>query len=463
MTDFKNIEGIYFLGIGGIGMSALARYFRAGKFSVAGYDRTESPLTAELKEEGCDITYTDALSSLPAPFNNLSFKDRVLIIYTPAIPADSLLLNYFRDNGYTIKKRSQVLGMISNESDTVAIAGTHGKTTVSTMTAHLLTSSHVGCSAFLGGISRNYNTNLLIGTSRLAVMEADEFDRSFHQLNPLTAVVTAMDPDHLDIYGTAESMIEAYNIFCGKVRRGGSLIVNEKIASMVSKPEGVSFYTYGFDESSSFRATNIVRGEGYYNFDIKTPFGEINNIRLLMPGMVNILNATAAASAALISGAEPDEIARALFLYKGVNRRFDVRLSLPQVVYIDDYAHHPEEINSLISAVRDFYPGRKVTGIFQPHLYSRTRDFAEGFASALDRLDEIVLLTLYPAREKPLPGVSSDMIAALMKNKNVRVLSREELLLAIPAFGEGIVLTIGAGDIDRLVDPITELLKLKYR
>jgi len=459
----KNITGIYFLGIGGIGMSALARYFRAGGFAVAGYDRTGSHLTAELVEEGCDITYTDDLSSLSTPYNDPSLKDRVLVIYTPAIPAESVLLNFFRDNGYTIKKRSQVLGMISNESDTVAIAGTHGKTTVSTMTAHLLTSSHVGCSAFLGGISRNYNTNLLIGTGRLAVMEADEFDRSFHQLNPLTAVVTAMDPDHLDIYGTAETMIEAYNIFCGKIRKGGTLIVNEKIASLIKKPEGVTFYTYGFEEGSSFRAINIVRGEGFYNFDIKTPAGEIKNIRLLMPGMVNILNATAAASAALTSGAEPDEIVKALFLYKGVHRRFDVRLSLPQVVYIDDYAHHPEEINSLISAVRDFYPGRKVTGIFQPHLYSRTRDFAEGFAAALDRLDEIVLLTLYPAREKPLPGVSSGMIAALMKNRNVRVLTKEELLPAAGEFDEGIVLTIGAGDIDRMVDPLTEVLKKRYR
>jgi len=276
-------------------------------------------------------------------------------------------------------------------------------------------------------------------------------------------VVTAMDPDHLDIYGTAEAMIEAYNIFCSKIRRGGTLIVNEKIASMIKRPEGVTFHTYGFDEGTSFRAMNIVRGDGFYNFDIKTPVGEIKNIRLLMPGMVNILNATAAASAALTSGAEPDEIVRALFLYKGVHRRFDVCLSLPQVVYIDDYAHHPEEINSLISAVRDFYPGRKVTGIFQPHLYSRTRDFAEGFAAALDRLDEIVLLTLYPAREKPLPGVSSEMIAALMKNKNVRVLTKEELLPAAGAFDDGIVLTIGAGDIDRMVDPLTELLKKRYR
>lgn len=444
-------------------MSALARYFRAAGYTVAGYDRTESPLTASLKQEGCDVVYSDAMSALPAPFNNPSLKNSILVIYTPAIPAESVLLNFFKNNGYTIKKRSQVLGMISNESDTIAIAGTHGKTTVSTMTAHLLTCSHVGCSAFLGGISKNYNTNLLIGRSRYAVMEADEFDRSFHQLSPVTAVITAMDPDHLDIYGTEEAMVEAYNIFCGKIRKGGTLIVNEKIASEIKKPDGVSFFTYGFDEESSFRAINIERGDGFYKFNIKTPSGEISNIRLLMPGMVNILNATAASAAALIAGAEPEEIVRALFLYKGVQRRFDVQLSLPQVVYIDDYAHHPEEINSLISAVRDFYPGRRVTGIFQPHLYSRTRDFAEGFAVALDRLDEIILLTLYPAREKPIPGVSSEMIASLMKNKNVRVLTKEELLPAAESLAEGVILTIGAGDIDRFAEPLTELLKRRFR
>jgi UDP-N-acetylmuramate--alanine ligase len=463
MTDFKNIEGIYFLGIGGIGMSALARYFKAGGFNIAGYDRTKSPLTETLQEEGCNVIYSDDVSSLIAPFNDTSSIKNLLIVYTPAIPTDSALLGFFRNNGYTVIKRSQVLGMISKESETIAIAGTHGKTTVSAMTAHLLTSSHVGCSAFLGGISRNYNSNLLIGESSFTVMEADEFDRSFHQLVPLIALITAMDPDHLDIYGTTEAMVEAYNIFCGKIRKGGTLIVNEKIASSIKVPEGVILFTYGFNKNSSFRAENIERGEGYYKFDINSPFGEIKNIRLLMPGRINILNATAASAVALTAGALPDEIAHSLFLYKGVQRRFDVRLTLPQVIYIDDYAHHPEEINSLISAVRDFYPGRTVTGIFQPHLFSRTRDFAAGFASALDRLDEIILLTLYPAREKPIPGISSDMIASLMKNRNVRVLTKEELLPAVESLDDGIILTIGAGDIDRFVDPVTELLKRKYR
>ncbi len=431
MTDFSNIEGIYFLGIGGIGMSALARYFRAGGYIVAGYDRTETPLTQALQEEGCRITYDDSIASLPPLFDNPAQRDRVMIVYTPAIPRESILLNFFINKGYSMHKRAEILGMISRETETIAVAGTHGKTTVSTMTAHLLTSSHVGCSAFLGGISRNYNTNLLIGNSPYAVMEADEFDRSFHQLSPLIAVVTAIDPDHLDIYGTAEAMIEAYNIFCGKIRKGGTLILNENIASSIAIPSGVNVFTYGIGEDASFRAENIVKGDGYYKFDIKTPEGIINNIRLLLPGMVNILNATAAAAAAFTAGALPEEISHAMFLYKGVNRRFDVRLSLPQITYIDDYAHHPEEINALISAVRDFYPGRRVTGIFQPHLFTRTRDFASGFAAALDRLDEILLLTLYPAREKPIAGVSSDMISSLMKNRNVRVVTKEELLPAL--------------------------------
>ncbi len=462
MSDFKNIEGIYFLGIGGIGMSALARYFLAGGYTIAGYDRTETPLTVALCNEGCAIIYDDDVSSLPELFGSPSQKEKVLIIFTPAIPADSILLNHFKDNGYRIQKRAGLLGMISRETDTIGVAGTHGKTTVSTMTAHLLTSSHVGCSAFLGGISRNYNTNLLIGESRFTVMEADEFDRSFHQLTPFIALITAIDADHLDIYGTAESMVEAYQIYADKISEGGVLILNEKVAGRINPSPGITCFTYGIEEGASFRAQNIFHGDGYYSFDIETPFGVVEGVRLLMPGMVNIMNATAAAAAALTAGVSPDEIRQALFLYKGVNRRFDVRVSLPQITYIDDYAHHPEEINALISAVRDFYPCRKITGIFQPHLYSRTRDFAEGFASALDRLDQIFILTLYPAREKPIEGVSSDMIASMMKNRNVKVITREMLLQEARQINEGVLLTIGAGDIDRFVEPLTKMLKERF-
>ena len=459
MRGLTNIEGIYFLGIGGIGMSALARYFLSQGFIIAGYDRTESPLTDSLADEGCAVTYEDNIDSLPVLFSEPSESDRVLIVYTPAIPKENILLNYFRNNGYSIYKRAEILGIISRDTDAIAVAGTHGKTTVSTMTAHILSVSPVGCSAFLGGISKNYDTNLLLSESRYTVMEADEFDRSFLHLSPLISVVTAIDPDHLDIYGTAENMVEAYGEFCHRVRPGGTLILNEKIASSLSLPSDATIHTYGTGDGASFRATDIRKEEGSYTFDIITPAGTVNDVRLRVPGMVNILNSTAAVAAAWCAGVTADDIREALWSYEGVRRRFDIRYSGREITYVDDYAHHPQEINALVSAVRDFWPGKHVTGIFQPHLYSRTRDFAEGFAEALDRLDEILLLTLYPARENPIPGVSSDMIAGLMKNRNVKVVTREELLIALRDIKNGLLLTVGAGDIDRFIEPITVMLK----
>jgi UDP-N-acetylmuramate--alanine ligase len=459
MRGLTNIEGIYFLGIGGIGMSALARYFLSQGFIIAGYDRTESPLTNSLADEGCAVTYEDNIDSLPVLFSEPSESDRVLIVYTPAIPKDNILLNYFKNNGYSIYKRAEILGIISRETDAVAIAGTHGKTTVSTMTAHILSTSPVGCSAFLGGISKNYDTNLLLSESRYTVMEADEFDRSFLHLSPLISVVTAIDPDHLDIYGTAEKMVEAYSEFCHRVRPGGTLILNEKIASSLTLPSDATIHTYGTGDGASFLATDIRKEEGSYTFNIITPAGTVKDVRLRIPGMVNILNSTAAVAAAWCAGVTDDDIREALWSYEGVRRRFDIRYTGRDITYVDDYAHHPQEINALVSAVRDFWPGKHVTGIFQPHLYSRTRDFAEGFAEALDKLDEIILLTLYPARENPIPGVSSDMIAGLMKNRNVKVVTREELLIALRDVKNGLLLTVGAGDIDRFIEPITLMLK----
>ena len=459
MRGLTNIEGIYFLGIGGIGMSALARYFLSQGFIIAGYDRTESPLTDSLADEGCSVTYEDNIDSLPVLFSEPSESDRVLIVYTPAIPKDNILFNYFKNNGYSIYKRAEILGIISRETDAIAVAGTHGKTTVSTMTAHILSTSPVGCSAFLGGISKNYDTNLLLSESRYTVMEADEFDRSFLHLSPLISVVTAIDPDHLDIYGTAEKMVEAYGEFCHRVRPGGTLILNENIASSLSLPTDATIYSYGTGDSASFRASAIRKEEGSYTFDLITPKGTVTDLRLRVPGMVNILNSTAAAAAAWCAGVTPDDIRKALWSYEGVRRRFDIRYAGRQITYVDDYAHHPQEINALVSAVRDFWPGKHVTGVFQPHLYSRTRDFAEGFAEALDKMDEILLLTLYPARENPIPGVSSDMIAGLMKNRNVRVVTREELLIALRDVKNGLLLTVGAGDIDRFIEPITLMLK----
>ena len=462
MRGLTNIEGLYFLGIGGIGMSALARYFLAGGYCVCGYDRTDSPLTDLLAEEGCHIVYEDNVDALPTLFSDPTERDRVMVVYTPAIPKDNILLNYFINNGYTLYKRAEILGQISRETDAIAVAGTHGKTTVSTMIAHILTVSQLDCSAFLGGISKNYNTNLLLTESRYTVMEADEFDRSFLQLSPVIAVITAIDPDHLDIYGTAEAMVDAYSDFCHCVQKDGTLILHENILPRLKLPDEAKVYSYGTGEEASFRATGIEKGDGIYRFDLITPGEPVKNIRITMPGMVNILNATAAAAASWCAGAESDAIRNALLHYEGVIRRFDVRFNGQRMVYIDDYAHHPQEINALVSAVRDFYPEKHITGIFQPHLYSRTRDFADGFAAALDRLDEVLLLPIYPARELPLPGISSEMLAARMKNKNVRVVTKEELLPVLESAGEGVLLTIGAGDIDRFVEPITTLLKRKY-
>ncbi|MCB9028592.1 MAG: UDP-N-acetylmuramate--L-alanine ligase [Bacteroidales bacterium] len=459
MRGLTNIEGIYFLGIGGIGMSALARYFLSQGFVVCGYDRTRSPLTETLVDEGCAVTYEDSIDSLPVLFSVPAENHKVLIVYTPAIPKDNVLLNFFRGNGYSIYKRAEILGIISRDTDAIAVAGTHGKTTVSTMTAHILSVSPVDCSAFLGGIARNYDSNLLLSDSRYTVMEADEFDRSFLHLSPLISVVTAIDPDHLDIYGTADSMVEAYSAFCHRTRPGGTLILNENIASSLSLPDDVVIYTYGMGEDASFRASAIRKEEGFYTFDIITPGDPVTGVRLRLPGTVNIMNATAAAAAAWCAGVNHDDIREALWSFMGVRRRFDLRYEGREIIYMDDYAHHPQEINALVSAVRDFWPGKHVTGVFQPHLYTRTRDFADGFAGALDRLDEVLLLTLYPAREEPIEGVSSDMIAGLMKNRNVKVVTREELLIALRDVKSGLLLTIGAGDIDRFIEPITEMLK----
>ncbi len=458
-------DNIYFLGIGGIGMSALARYFRSQGHTVCGYDRTPGPVTGALIAEGIPVTFDDTTDSLLPPFADPSQRDRVMVVYTPAIPADNVLLNYFRDHGYEIHKRAEILGLLSRDTETIAVAGTHGKTSVSTLIAHLLRSSPLDCSAFLGGISKNYGTNLLLSESRFTVMEADEYDRSFLQLSPLITVVTAVEPDHLDIYGTAEAMVEAYSEFCSRTRQGGTLIIHEKAVSRLTLPGNTTLYTYGTGREASFRATDISKEHsgGGYLFNIVTPGEPVMGVRFHHPGMVNIHNVTAAVAAAWCAGADHDSIRSALASYEGVKRRFDIRYRGSRVIYIDDYAHHPGEIDALAAAVHDFWPGRRSTIIFQPHLYSRTRDFAEGFAKSLDKFDEVVLLTLYPAREKPLPGVSSDMIASLMTNRNVRVITREEMMNTAERVEEGLLLTVGAGDIDRFVEPIREMLEKRER
>lgn len=458
MIDIKNIEGVYFVGIGGIGMSALARYFMKGGYAVAGYDRSESSITSALSGEGIRIIYADDVNLLPDLFKNPAKKAGTIIVYTPAIPASNQVLSFFRNNNYRIFKRSEILGEISRHTDTLAVAGTHGKTTVSTMVAHLLKQSHVDCSAFLGGISKNYNSNLLLGESNFTVMEADEFDRSFHQLEPLMAIVTAMDADHLEIYGDRENMINGYNEFIAKIRRGGKIIVNRSVKDLVSLPGEVKCFTYNMSNEADYQALNIRRKEDKWIFDLKTPEKTITDIHFPFPGRINIENFTAASAMALNCGVTEDELRKAALLFQGVRRRFDVRISRPGLTYIDDYAHHPEEIRACITSVREFFSGRKITGIFQPHLFTRTRDHAAGFAEILDELDEPILLPIYPARELPIEGVTSGMIYEKMKSPGRKMMRKEDLPGALDAGSIDVLITIGAGDIDTLVKPIEDKL-----
>ncbi len=459
MSGFENIQGFYFLGIGGIGMSALAKYFLEGGFTVAGYDRTESSITGCLSSKGCSISFIDSIETIPEFFREPADKARILIVYTPAIPPDNRIFSFFRDGGFDIRKRSEILGKISAGTDTLAVAGTHGKTTISTMTAHLLRQSHVGCSAFLGGISKNYNTNLLTGSGRYTVMEADEFDRSFHRLHPLMAVVTSVDPDHLDIYGDHKTMIEGYNIFCSKIRKGGKLFINKKITSNIRVPEGVICFTYGTEEGSDYRAFEIKRCHDYYSFSLQTPDGSLTDLHFPFPGIINIENLAAAMAMAINCGVTESEIRKAIMKFQGVKRRFDIRINLPGIAYIDDYAHHPEEIRAFITSVREYFSGRRITGIFQPHLFSRTSDHASGFASILDKLDEAILLPIYPAREKPVPGVTSEIIYTRMKLQEKRMMKMEDIPGKLDIKALDVLVTIGAGDIDRLVTPIEEKIK----
>jgi len=459
MIDFKNIEGLYFVGIGGIGMSALALYFAKGGFTVAGYDRSESRISLSLVENGCEITYEDEISVLPDLFKDKSGRNKVIIVYTPAIPVENKILTFFRSNGYLIHKRSEILGEISLNTDTLAVAGTHGKTTVSTMIAHLLKQSHIDCSAFLGGISKNYDSNLLLGDSRFTVMEADEFDRSFHRLKPLIAVVTSLDADHLDIYGDQVTMIKAYNEFCAKIRHGGDLIVNSKIRKDIIVPEGVTCFTYGLDNDADYRSYGIKHCKEFYSFNFKSPSLTIEDLHFAFPGIINIENFTAAIAVALMCGVTEQEIRKAVLLFQGVRRRFDIRINVPGLAFVDDYAHHPEEIRACITCVKEYFSGRKVTGIFQPHLFSRTLDHADGFAKILDELDEVILLPIYPAREKPIEGVTSELIFNKMKSVKKRLLAKSDLPGELDSKNIDVLLTIGAGDIDTLVKPIEEKLK----
>ena len=440
-------------------MSALAQYFAKGSHIIAGYDRSENSITVSLTECGCSIIYEDDVMLLPDLFKVISNKSKVIIVYTPAIPSENRILSFFKNNGFRLFKRSEILGEISGNTDTLAVAGTHGKSTVSTMIAHLLKQSEIDCSAFLGGISKNYNSNLLLGDSRYTVIEADEFDRSFHRLKPLMAVVTSIDADHLDIYGDHATMVEAYNEFLKKIRQEGKLVVNSKIRGSLVIPDGIPCFTYGLDNKADYYAFNIERHNDYYSFDLKTPFSVISDLHFAFPGIVNIENFTAAIAIATMCGVTEQEIRKAVILFRGVKRRFDIRINWPGIAYIDDYAHHPEEIKACIRSVKEYFSGRKITGIFQPHLFSRTRDHADGFAKILDELDEAIILPVYPAREKPIEGVTSELIFNKMKSAKRKLLSKSDIPGKLDIKNLDVLLTIGAGDIDTLIIPIEKKIR----
>lgn len=459
--DINNITSVYFVGAGGIGMSALIRYFLSKGKKVAGYDKTPSGLTEQLNYEGAAIHYEDNVMLIPDDFTDPS---KTLVIYTPAVPDSHTELSYFRDNEFEIMKRARVLGEITNCTRGLCIAGTHGKTTTSSMVAHLLKQSHVDCNAFLGGILKNYNSNLMLSEhSDLTVIEADEFDRSFHWLRPYMAVITAADPDHLDIYGTPEAYRESFEHFTSLIRPGGCLIMKKGINVTPILQQDVSLFSYSATEEADFYATNIRIGNGEIVFDFVGPTITISDIQLGVPVKVNVENGVAAIALAWLNGVTPDEIRKGMASFAGPKRRFDFHLKKENIVLIDDYAHHPAELKASIQSVKELYAGRKITGVFQPHLYTRTRDFAADFAESLSLLDELILLDIYPAREEPIPGVTSQIIFDAVTIPNKKMVRKEDLLNRIAAEVNNfeVVLMVGAGNIEQLVEPVKHILDKK--
>ncbi len=457
--NINSIKSVYFIGAGGIGMSALVRYFLSKGKKVGGYDRTPSDLTEKLIEEGAEIHYEENIELIPEECKS---KDSTLVIFTPAIPQEHKELVFFKENGFEILKRAQVLGMITHTEKGLCVAGTHGKTTTSTMTAHLLHQSHVGCNAFLGGISKNYKTNLLLSdTSEYVVIEADEFDRSFHWLTPYATVITAVDSDHLDIYGTREAYLESFNKYTSLITSDGYLIVKNGIELSPRVKEGVKVFSYGIHEGD-FKAENIRIGNGEIIFDYISPLGNINDIQLGVPVYVNIENGVAAMALAQIAGVTDEEIKKAMPTFGGVDRRFDFKIKEDNMVFLSDYAHHPAEIKQSISSIKALYPDKKVTVAFQPHLYTRTRDFYKEFAESLSLADEVILLDIYPARELPIDGVTSQLIFNCLENKASAIMCKKEELTDIIANREiEVLITLGAGDIDNMVPQIYNILKNK--
>ncbi|GAB3917218.1 UDP-N-acetylmuramate--L-alanine ligase [Mucilaginibacter boryungensis] len=449
--ELRNIQRVYLAGIGGIGMSGLARYFRHLGCIVCGYDKTSTDLTVALQNEGICIIYDDRPDFIPMSFSTRD--EGTLIIYTPAIPKDSKIMQFFKQKGFELFKRSQVLGLISKGMYTIAVAGTHGKTTTSCMIAHILKDSGRDCSAFLGGIAANYQSNVLYGDNDIMVVEADEYDRSFLTLYPNIAIITSMDADHLDIYGDHSHLTESFRMFASQIKDGGTLIYHKGLSP---QHDGI---TYARDEDAGAMAKNVRIEEGDFHFDFQNATHLIKDIRMGIAGMHNIDNATAAIQAALLLDIDPQAIKKALGSFKGVKRRFEYIVKNEAHIYIDDYAHHPEELRAAISSVKKLYPDKKLTTVFQPHLFTRTRDFVDGFAEVLDMSDELLLLDIYPARELPIEGVDSNMILRRMKLANKRVCGKQEALDIIRDEQPGLLLTVGAGDIDQLVQPLKNILE----
>ena len=457
----EKYKSLYFVGAGGIGMANLERYFLANGYKVAGYDRTATDLTRALESEGVEIVYDENPDLIPAYCRDAA---TTLVVYTPAVPATHAGLQYFRNGGFRVIKRAELLGIITHNSKGLCFSGTHGKTTTSSMAAHILNISPIGCNAFLGGILKNYNSNLILSDhSEYSVIEADEFDRSFHHLRPYIAVVTATDPDHIDIYGTEEAYLESFAHFTELIRPDGMLIVHTGLKLKPRPAEGVTTYTYSRNEGD-FHAENVRKGGGDITFDFVTPKGTIKDVVLGVPVDINIENAVAAMAACWLIGTDEESLRKGIATFGGAKRRFDFWIKEPGEhgkVVIDDYAHHPDELRASIRSVKDLYPGRKVTAVFQPHLYTRTRDFAPQFAEALSHADEVILLDIYPAREQPIPGVTSEIIFDKITCPKKTLIRKEQLLDTIRENNYDILLTVGAGDVCNYLPEICEIIKNK--
>jgi UDP-N-acetylmuramate--alanine ligase len=461
-VNLKQYDSIYFLGIGGIGMSAIARWFKHKGWRIAGYDRTPTPLTHELMEEGMEIHFDDKIEFIPGYIT----KEKTLVVFTPAIPKTHVEYNYLKDNGFTIVKRSEVLGLLTKNYKTIAVAGTHGKTTTSSLIAHILKSANKNMVAFLGGITSNYDSNLVmngeVNDDTLVVVEADEFDRSFLRLFPEMAVVTSADADHLDIYGDHASMLTSFRDFIKQIHKGGNLIIHESVANLAVDQKQITKETYGMSQGQFFAGSITTKG-GFFEFDLKGFTKTIEKIQLGVPGFHNMENAIAATIVAKHAGVDEETIKAALASFKGVKRRFEFIIKKEHLVYIDDYAHHPTEIEAFLKSLKSMYAGKKLTVIFQPHLFTRTRDFAEGFSKSLSLADEVLLMDIYPAREEPIPGVTSDMLFKDITSPVKIRCSKKDVMEKLEDLDVEVIATVGAGDIDTFVKPIREMLNKKYK